>query len=194
MGRLAKFDREQVVEEAMGVFWTKGYHATSIGDLKEAMGLQPGSIYGAFGSKLELFLACLEHYSAAARAKFSSFSQSAAGQRDVFVRIYNSMIDQMVTDDRCRGCLMINTLVELSSHDHSGGQAARKYLKKNQDFFASILAKAKESGELKSPRPTEELAAFLIGTVFSLRVMGKAKVGRKVLESIRDQALDQVFG
>ena len=194
MGRTAKFDREQVIENAMNVFWARGYHAASMSDLKEAMDLQPGSIYGAFGSKDELFLLCLESYSAAARARFAAFSESSETEREAFEKIFNAMIDQMEGDKECRGCLMINTLVELSSHDHSAGVAARGYLKKNQDFFAKLLKKAKASGELSSSRTVAELAAFVMGGVFSLRVMGKAGVGRKVLESIRDQTLDQVFG
>ncbi|MDF1811612.1 MAG: TetR/AcrR family transcriptional regulator [Verrucomicrobiales bacterium] len=194
MARAAEFDRDQVIEKAMDVFWTKGYHATSMSDLKKAMGLQPGSIYGAFGSKNELFLDCLEHYSARAKARFDEISRSSAAQREAFGKIYDSMISQMISNEPCRGCLMINSLVELAALEHSGGKAARKYLKRNQKFFENMLKKAADSGELKSERSIEELAVFLMGTVFSLRVMGKAKVGRAALESVREQALDQVFG
>jgi len=55
MARPIEFDREEVLQKAIGVFWQKGYSATSIKNLVEATGLQPGSIYAAFGDKRGLF-------------------------------------------------------------------------------------------------------------------------------------------
>lgn len=193
MGRKAEFDREQVIEQATDVFWTKGYHASSMTDLKAAMGLQPGSIYAAFGGKEELLLACLEQYSNVNKTRFEQLSETSPTQRDAFFKIYEFMIDQMKSSEKSRGCLIINTLLELVTHDCSGGNAARDYLDRNRNFFETMLQKAIDSGELQPNRPTSELASFLIGTVFSLRVMGKTGAERSVLESIRDQALEQVF-
>ncbi|MCP4298102.1 MAG: helix-turn-helix transcriptional regulator, partial [Proteobacteria bacterium] len=51
MARPIEFDREEKLELAMNLFWQKGYQATSMKLLTEAMGLQPGSIYSAFRSK-----------------------------------------------------------------------------------------------------------------------------------------------
>ncbi len=62
MARPREFDLNQVLEKAMDVFWKQGYHATSISDLTEAMGLLRGSVYAAFGDKHQLFLAALERY------------------------------------------------------------------------------------------------------------------------------------
>jgi TetR/AcrR family transcriptional repressor of nem operon len=56
MARPKSFDREEVLESAMAVFWRKGYAATSIRDLVEATGLNPGSLYDTFDDKHSLFL------------------------------------------------------------------------------------------------------------------------------------------
>ena len=61
MGRPREFDQTQALEDAMQVFWAKGYDATSLCDLLESMGISRSSLYEAFGSKHELFLAeCVE--------------------------------------------------------------------------------------------------------------------------------------
>jgi AcrR family transcriptional regulator len=55
MARKPEFDRGDVVRRAMEVFWRSGYEGASMKLLGEAMGLAPGSIYAAFGSKEGLF-------------------------------------------------------------------------------------------------------------------------------------------
>ena len=61
-GRPRSFDREAALNAAMEVFWTKGYEAASISDLTSAMGINPPSLYAAFGDKEKLFLATIEQY------------------------------------------------------------------------------------------------------------------------------------
>ena len=46
-----KFRHEAAVERAMGVFWSRGYHATALPDLLRATKLSRGSLYAAFGDK-----------------------------------------------------------------------------------------------------------------------------------------------
>ena len=48
-GRPRAFDEDAALEKAMHVFWRKGYDATSISDLTEAMQINPPSLYAAFG-------------------------------------------------------------------------------------------------------------------------------------------------
>src|SRR6201997_608555 len=61
-GRPRSFDVEGAVERAMGVFWSRGYHATALPDLLRATKLSRGSLYAAFGDKHSLFLRALDRY------------------------------------------------------------------------------------------------------------------------------------
>src|SRR5580693_8365199 len=65
-GRPRSFDTEAAVERAMGVFWSRGYHATALPDLLRATNLSRGSLYAAFGDKHSLFLRALDRYIAIA--------------------------------------------------------------------------------------------------------------------------------
>ncbi len=62
IGRPREFDRDAALEAAMFQFWRKGFAATSIKDLCDAMGVRSPSLYAAFGSKEALYLEALEHY------------------------------------------------------------------------------------------------------------------------------------
>src|SRR5688500_13596233 len=64
-GRPRSFDRDTALGQAMEVFWAKGYEGTSISDLTEAMGINPPSLYAAFGDKERLFLEAIDRYQVA---------------------------------------------------------------------------------------------------------------------------------
>jgi AcrR family transcriptional regulator len=62
IGRPRGFDRDAALEAAMLLFWRKGFAATSMNDLCDAMGVRSPSLYAAFGSKEALYLEAIEHY------------------------------------------------------------------------------------------------------------------------------------
>jgi AcrR family transcriptional regulator len=62
IGRPREFDRDAALEAAMFLFWRKGFAATSMNDLCEAMGVRSPSLYAAFGSKEELYLEAVARY------------------------------------------------------------------------------------------------------------------------------------
>ena len=62
IGRPRGFDRDAALEAAMLLFWRKGFAATSMSDLCDAMGISSPSLYAAFGSKEALYLEAVEYY------------------------------------------------------------------------------------------------------------------------------------
>ncbi len=70
MARPREFDRDEVLDKAIEVFWTQGYDGTSVQDLVDAMGIQRGSLYAAFGDKHQLFLEALDRYENVARGEY----------------------------------------------------------------------------------------------------------------------------
>lgn len=58
----AKHDRQDAIQKATDLFWEKGFHATSMRNIQQAMDMRPGSIYASFGSKEGLFQESLQHY------------------------------------------------------------------------------------------------------------------------------------
>jgi len=72
-GRPRKFDQDDVISNAMRVFWTNGYTQTSIEDLVEGTNVGAQSLYNTFGSKSEIFLQALKLY-------LSTVTQDALGR------------------------------------------------------------------------------------------------------------------
>jgi len=86
MGRPRAFDADKALDEAMEVFWRHGYDGATIAQLTKAMGINPPSLYAAFGSKEELLKAALDRYSAK-RAEFMCDVLSAPTAREVAGRM-----------------------------------------------------------------------------------------------------------
>ena len=76
MARPAEFNRDDVIEKAMNVFWRTGYASTSISDLVSATSLKPGSLYGAFKSKRDLFIEVVDTYAERSIQRVTSFLQT----------------------------------------------------------------------------------------------------------------------
>ena len=61
VGRRA-FDRDQALDTALREFWLHGYETTSVASLTRAMGINPPSLYAAFGDKRQLFGEVVQRY------------------------------------------------------------------------------------------------------------------------------------
>ena len=62
IGRPRAFDMDQALDRALDVFWRKGYEGATMCDLTAAMGINPPSLYAAFGNKEGLFRQALDRY------------------------------------------------------------------------------------------------------------------------------------
>ena len=61
-GRPRNFNMDQALDRALDVFWRKGYEGATLCDLTAAMGINPPSLYAAFGDKEKLYLEALGRY------------------------------------------------------------------------------------------------------------------------------------
>lgn len=109
MPRQKEFDPERVLEKAMGVFWEKGYHATSVRDLVERMGINRFSMYDTFGGKRQLFLAALDRYTRRTRDGMLGALERSDQGLPAIRQYLMSVVDEYSARSGWRGCLMINS-------------------------------------------------------------------------------------
>lgn len=105
-----------MLDAAIELFWVRGYRATSLSDLSSATGVANGSLYQAWGSKWELFLAAFRRYCA---RRVDLVSEAVAGEHADAAAAAADFFDAIIADCRAypdrRGCLMINTMAELGA-------------------------------------------------------------------------------
>ncbi|NJM08904.1 TetR/AcrR family transcriptional regulator [Candidatus Gracilibacteria bacterium] len=184
MGRPREFDRDRAVQQAMELFWRRGYEATSVQELGSAMGLNPGSLYNAFGDKHSLFLEALQCYqNREYTAACDNFRRWGTG-RVAIERFFVFVVDYDLADTDRKGCLMVNSAAELADHDLD--VKARVLASRTQmaTLFHTAIVQGQQVGEIASLRSATELAEFLVNALFGLRITVKVQHDREVLLAI----------
>jgi TetR/AcrR family transcriptional repressor of nem operon len=185
MARPRKFDPDQVLDRSMREFWGRGYRDTSVDDLVEATGVQPGSLYNAFpGGKRGLFLQALDRYSRlVVPEKMGALEEAGAGLAELRA-YFDGLVDDLTTPEGRMGCLMVNSTVELAAQDSEVGEIVREHMRRLERAAERALRNAQGRGEVAGQVDPSAKAAQLMATGMGLMVVGKTNPGRTVLESI----------
>ncbi len=188
IGRPKEFDRDEALDKAMELFWTRGYEATGMRDLLRHMGIGRQSLYDTFGDKHSLFVEAVKHYNRCVTQGIVD-QLSAAGSPLENIRSTLAALGEKVTDGKCRGCLLTNTLVELAPHDDEVADAARLVLNRIESAFRRVLERAIGQGELPANANVRALARYFTSTIQGLVVMGKASASRATIKDVVNVAL-----
>tara|TARA_B110001454_G_C12723218_1_gene435909 strand:+ start:24272 stop:24817 length:546 start_codon:yes stop_codon:yes gene_type:complete len=62
MGRKKNFEREDVLDKALSLFWKKGFAETSVQDLEKITGVNKSGLYSEFKDKDDLYACALKQY------------------------------------------------------------------------------------------------------------------------------------
>ena len=189
MARPASFDREQVMDKATAVFWEHGYGATSISQLVEATQLKPGSLYAAFDSKQGLFLAALDFYAAQSLKRLRDILAEAADPLEGIHRFFGHLVPDGGDGKPGRGCLLVNTVLEVGRHDAEVQARVKAHLEEIEGVFRVALEEAQVQGLLAAGKSPQSLARFLMTTIWGLRVLSGIETDSEQARLVVDQAL-----
>jgi len=189
MARPRAFDEEEVIDKAVEVFWAKGYEATSMQDLINAMGIQRGSLYGTFGGKQNLFLKSLKRYSVTVVSKLLEILESKPSAVESIELFFSQLVEHLLTAGELRSCLITNSAIERGLRDDETKQLVLKLLNALEDGFYKTLLRAKNNGELSTELDLKVIANYLTSSMQGLLVMGKVCSERSVLEGINQVTL-----
>ena len=176
MARPKGYDRDTVLTAARDLFWEQGYERASIADLEKRTGLNRSSIYQEFGSKRELFGAALQCYADRVIADLLAGLRDDHGPGlDAVTALFQHLAElfRCQTGVSTRGCLIVNAIAELATHDQGVRADAAAYRDRLRASFSAALARAARRGEI-DPGPVEArarlLASALMGIWLSVRI------------------------
>jgi TetR/AcrR family transcriptional repressor of nem operon len=172
-GRPRSFDVEQVLGQALLVFWKKGYEATGLVDLERATGLGRQSLYGVFGDKRGLFLAVVEHYFQRVLEPSFAVLDAPGSARANLEQIFGAW-EATATAPEFHGCLVGNSVPEFSSSDSQVADVLRRKLELMEAAFARALRRAKRDGEVPAGLDVKNTARSLLTLAQGLAVVARA--------------------
>ena len=183
------FHPDQVLQQAMNLFWEQGYEGASVEDLVAYTGIGRGSLYDTFGDKHSLYLAALDCYCARNQERLEAFRQQSGPLREVLASLFQTYIDLLLSDPNHRGCFLVNASVELAPHDPDVRKRVQVAYKAMEETFYLLLIKAQAAGELAWTYDPHQFAHFLLGALISIRVLARTQAERDVLQDIARTAL-----
>ncbi|QHS63993.1 TetR family transcriptional regulator [Chitinophaga agri] len=187
-GRPSIFDHARVVEKAQQVFWQKGFAATSLDDLLKATEMGSGSFYNTFkGGKKELFSKAIQQRREAFMAFKAHLKKSASPVAEI--RQFFMSIATAGEEEHLRGCIIANTVVEMTFLDEELEQEAVSILKEVEKMFALAIKQAQETGEIRNSASPELLARYLITVWNGLNVTRRMYPSNKSLQQLIEMQL-----
>lgn len=189
MARTKEFDERQALIAAMLVFWEKGYEATSIQDLEQAMGLKRTSIYNAFGNKRNLFERVLGCYRESVMGQLFAAMDAAGNIHEGIAALLNGALDIHFDDAYPGGCLVVLSVLESGQHDVAANRVLAGTIQELRQELLRRLTRARKLGELRADLDVSATATTIATTLAGMMVLGKADFSRAVLKKTVQQVL-----
>ncbi len=190
MPRAKVFDETKVLQKAMELFWKQGFHATSIQDLVDHLGINRASIYNAYGSKESLFEKAFRYYQLSNREHIIDFLNRHSDVKNGLYKLFEQTIIQSCEDVDRKGCFVVNTTTELIPVNPFLQTVLAENKQKFEELFYQYL---KQGEELEQIAPNKDLKAIstLLFTLYNgLQVVIKVTDDREGLLNTIKVALE----
>lgn len=188
-GRPREFCVDHALTEALRVFWQKGYEATSLTDLTEAMGITRPSLYAAFGNKESLFRKALDLYEREKLAYIGQALEQPTARKVAEFMMRGAVENVTGGDGGPHGCLRVTASVACGDGAESIRCEIMERTKAGKDSLVARFERAKAEGDLPSHIDAEGLTRVLIAYLQGISVQANMGEPRKELDKLVDTAL-----
>ena len=192
MARPKTFDPDLAVDQAVEVFWRKGYAATTPQDLVDALGIGKGSLYHAFGSKHALFERALCRYRDGQLVALVEMLEAPGSVKERLRTALGFLAEIDVRTSPRRGCLAVNTAAERAGTDTASTDIVRRMFDRTEDSFRAMLEEGQRCGEIAPDRDPVALSSMLLNTAVGLRLMARIAEGPERLGRVIDSTIDSL--
>ena len=189
-GRPRSFDETRALEQAIQVFWSKGYDGATIDDLVAGMGVGRPSLYSVFGDKRTIFLRVLKAY-AEAKGAGAARALLLPTLRDSLAAFFRHAVETATEEGSATGCLLVCVAPLVDDAE------VRQFLRDVAAAAAGLIERrfcdAIGAGELASDFPAAARASQVLDLARGLTVRAQMGTPRKTLLNDAKEAVDLVL-
>ena len=190
MGRPREFDPDQVLDQALELFWQKGYEGASLSDIVHATGIGKASLYAAFGNKEAFFRKVLDRYHQRLNGCITDLLAAPTARAGV-ERLLLRRAELLTQAGHPHGCLAINS--DLVGRD--GTASVRRELiarrAATERLIRERLERARQEGELPATTDSADLARYVTTLIQGLSVHAASGANRNQLRRVVGIAMRQ---
>lgn len=187
-GRPRSFCKNEALDRALEVFWRKGFEGASICDLTEAMGINPPSLYAAFGNKEQLFCQALDRYAAVFAGRRAAVLAGSSA-REGIETLLRDAARNLTDKSKPAGCFYVQALAGGGEHSACIREMLDTKREDSEREILQRLERAKAEGELPEDADPAALARFIATVAQGMSVQAASGASRKNLERVVDFAL-----
>jgi AcrR family transcriptional regulator len=194
-GRPRAYDAEVALKQATETFWRTGYSGTSLDKIAAATGMNPPSLYAAFGNKHALYLEALAHYwelslvaTREALAEDRPLAKALMLAYEAALSIYFS------GKGYARGCFVIGTAITETVEDAAIRKSVAAGLRMIDADFEARFRTALEKGELKRDADPAALAVLASAVMHTIAIRARAGASRAELREVARKAVSVICG
>ena len=171
MVRSKEYDRDDVLDKAVGLFWRQGYKASSVTDMVHATGLNTASMYKEFGDKDGMFEAALEYYRRHIMGPRFEILTKEPNFKGVEEFLKNVVDGAMSAD--YKGCLMMNHLAQQHSISPRAARKINDFCETMEGLLEAALINSRKEGEIPASKDPAATASFIMCCVHGLVLYGR---------------------
>ena len=178
-----KFEPEVALEQAMQVFWKRGYEAASLAELLDNMGISRKSMYDTFGNKQSLFLKALEHY---AQTRLRQIREQLLSSGSPLNNIEQLLRDMQIMHGTSgsTGCLLGTCTADFNTEDVEIAPVLRSYFNRLENIYYEAISQAQAAGELNPKVDSRDLARMLLCTTQGMALVGRVLDSETLPQSV----------
>jgi len=186
MARPREFDVDEALDRATEVFWRRGYEATSVQDLVDALGVNRASLYGTFGDKAGLFSAVLDRYGQQVNGLVERALAPPASGAEAVRAWFQELIRMVTQPGGPRGCLFISSVSSSATAPDPLRERVVAAVRASTDRLQAALERDPRIAGRENVRT---LARFLAAEGHGLAVLARTGVRRQELEAAAEVAV-----
>jgi AcrR family transcriptional regulator len=187
-GRPRAFDPDKALEQAMRVFWERGYEGASLADLTKAMRINRPSMYSAFGNKEKLFRKVLERY-AKDSASYVRDGLQEATARGAVEKILFDAADALSAPGKPRGCLLVQGALACGAESRGIQRELCARRAAGEAQIRQRLERANREGDLAAETKPAQLASYVVAVLNGMSVQAVSGASREKLRGIAERAM-----
>ena len=188
IGRPREFDLDNALDRALLVFWRNGYEGASIADLTDAMGINPPSLYAAFGNKEGLFRKVVDRY-IERHAGFWEVARTAPTARAMVEHLLRASVDFVTDESNPRGCLMVRGAMACSEAATKIRDEIVARRATGEAMLQERFERAISTGEMSSEIDPAGYARYIMTVLEGISVQAAGGTSREDLRKVAEITL-----
>ena len=173
MARKRKTDHDSAVANALDLFWSEGYSA-STREIEEKTGLTRFTLQTVYGGKEGFFLDTLDAY--LDQAENGHFPDPQTSSLEDLADWFESLTEPgRIPLIEQKGCLAFNSITDFGRDNVEINKRVQRYLKMFEDRALAIFQKAHANGTLAANISPQDAGRILVDLLLGLHATIKAR-------------------